>query len=64
MLLTSDEAALFLLARTAMLWLDALPPGQIKSRQPAALPSANTSTRKVDCTTTAIATTFRILVVT
>ncbi|MFJ4133699.1 RHS repeat-associated core domain-containing protein [Pseudomonas cyclaminis] len=29
MLLASDEAALFLLVRTAMLWLDALPPGQI-----------------------------------
>jgi hypothetical protein len=29
MLLASDEAALFLLMRTAMVWLDALPPGQI-----------------------------------
>ncbi len=29
MLLASDEAALFLLVRTAMLWLDALPPGQV-----------------------------------
>ncbi|WP_340141049.1 RHS repeat-associated core domain-containing protein [Pseudomonas poae] len=29
MLLASDEAALFLLVRTAMLWLDALPPGQM-----------------------------------
>ncbi|MBE8602653.1 DUF6531 domain-containing protein, partial [Pseudomonas cyclaminis] len=29
MLLASDEAALFLLVRTAMIWLDALPPGQI-----------------------------------
>ncbi|WP_236469851.1 DUF6531 domain-containing protein [Pseudomonas syringae] len=29
MLLASDEAALFLMMRTAMLWLDALPPSQI-----------------------------------
>ncbi|MGZ9704658.1 RHS repeat-associated core domain-containing protein [Pseudomonas sp. GNP013] len=29
MLLASDEAALFLLVRTAMLWLAALPPGQM-----------------------------------
>lgn len=29
MLLTSDEAALFLMVRTAMLWLDALPPSEI-----------------------------------
>ncbi|QXI61691.1 RHS domain-containing protein [Pseudomonas sp. OE 28.3] len=29
MLLASDEAALYLILRTAMLWLDALPPGEI-----------------------------------
>ncbi|PTC29101.1 type IV secretion protein Rhs [Pseudomonas aylmerensis] len=29
MLLASDEAALFLLVRTAMIWLDALPPSEI-----------------------------------
>ncbi|MFL1550889.1 RHS repeat-associated core domain-containing protein [Pseudomonas sp. D47] len=29
MLLASDEAALYLMVRTAMLWLDALPPGEI-----------------------------------
>ncbi|WP_339541011.1 DUF6531 domain-containing protein, partial [Pseudomonas sp. RA_5y_Pfl1_P24] len=29
MLLASDEAALFLLVRTAMIWLDALPPGEM-----------------------------------
>ncbi|NWD99367.1 RNase A-like domain-containing protein [Pseudomonas sp. IPO3749] len=29
MLLASDEAALFLMLRTAMIWLDALPPGEI-----------------------------------
>ncbi|MEW5510960.1 DUF6531 domain-containing protein, partial [Pseudomonas antarctica] len=29
MLLASDEAALYLMVRTAMLWLDALPPGDI-----------------------------------
>ena len=32
MLLASDEAALFLMMRTAMLWLDALPPSQIVPR--------------------------------
>ncbi|WP_454191159.1 RHS repeat-associated core domain-containing protein [Pseudomonas canadensis] len=29
MLLASDEAALFLMLRTAMIWLDALPPGEM-----------------------------------
>uniref|UniRef100_UPI003CE710D6 DUF6531 domain-containing protein n=1 Tax=Pseudomonas sp. PWP3-1b2 TaxID=2804656 RepID=UPI003CE710D6 len=29
MLLASDEAALYLMVRTAMLWLDALPPGEM-----------------------------------
>ncbi|MBN2993762.1 type IV secretion protein Rhs, partial [Pseudomonas cedrina subsp. fulgida] len=29
MLLASDEAALFLMVRTAMIWLDALPPSEI-----------------------------------
>ncbi|MGY2401842.1 DUF6531 domain-containing protein, partial [Pseudomonas sp. SDO5271_S396] len=32
MLLASDEAALFLLLRTAMIWLDALPPGQVTEK--------------------------------
>ncbi|MGY2376347.1 DUF6531 domain-containing protein, partial [Pseudomonas sp. SDO524_S393] len=32
MLLASDEAALFLLLRTAMIWLDALPPGQVAEK--------------------------------
>ena len=29
MLLASDEAALYLMLRTAMIWLDALPPSEI-----------------------------------
>ena len=32
MLLASDEAALYLMVRTAMLWLDALPPGEIAEK--------------------------------
>ena len=32
MLLASDEAALYLMLRTAMLWLDALPPGEIAEK--------------------------------
>ncbi|MCS4251446.1 RHS repeat-associated core domain-containing protein [Pseudomonas sp. BIGb0164] len=32
MLLASDEAALYLMLRTAMLWLDALPPGEMAEK--------------------------------
>ncbi|NVZ53267.1 type IV secretion protein Rhs, partial [Pseudomonas sp. B6002] len=32
MLLASDEAALYLIVRTAMLWLDALPPGEMAEK--------------------------------
>ena len=71
MLLASDEAALYLMVRTAMLWLDALPPGEMTcgasvancANLVASVPSCSTyfnGSSRIACTSLMLSHTSRI----